>query len=80
MRHIKFGNYWPKSSWYKDVNARQTMDEERCTTDDDGRQPLAIGHLSYPGDLKNIFLKNVVFVSNTIALETGYIIWQLGKL
>ena len=30
----------------EDINARRT-------TDDDGRQPIAIGHLSYSGDIKN---------------------------
>ena len=39
---------WSSSSWEEDVNARRTK-----KTDDDGRQPIAIGHLSYmyPGSL-----------------------------
>ena len=49
MLHTKFGKDWPSSSWEEDVNARRT-------TDDDGRQPRAIGHLSDSGDL-NISLK-----------------------
>ena len=48
MLHTKFGLDSPSSSWEEDVNTWQT-------TDDDGRQPIAIGHLSYSGysgDLK----------------------------
>ena len=46
LLHTKFGSYWPSSSSEEDVNARRT-------TDDDGRQPIAIGHLSYSGELKS---------------------------
>ena len=45
MLHAKFGKDWPSTSWEEDVNARRT-------TDDDERQPIAIGHLSDSGDLK----------------------------
>ena len=45
MLHTKFGLDWLRSSSEEDVNARRT-------TVDDGRQPIAIGHLSYSGDLK----------------------------
>ena len=44
----EFGLDWPSSSWGEDVNRRRT-------TDDDGRQPIAMGHLSYSGDLKTFF-------------------------
>ena len=45
---------WPSSSWEEDVN--------------DGRQPVAIGHLSYSGDLKKV-LKYVweIFVDISLA-------------
>ena len=46
MLHTKFGKDWPSSSWEEDVNGRRT-------TDDDGRQTIAIGHLSDSGDLKD---------------------------
>ena len=36
---------WLSSSWEEYANARQTMD--------DGRQPIAIGHLIDSGDLKS---------------------------
>ena len=48
MLHTKFGKDWPSSFWGEDVNAQPT-------TDDDGRQPIAIGHLSDSGDLKIYF-------------------------
>ena len=45
MPHTKFGKDWLSSFWGEDVNAR-------CTLHDDGRQPIAIGHLSNSCDLK----------------------------
>ena len=39
-------------------HGRRTMDNERWTTDDDRRQPIAIGHLSYSGDLTNFIKTN----------------------
>ena len=40
---------------------RTTTDNARGRTDDDGRQPTAIGHLSDSGDLKdNIVLKSEI--------------------
>ena len=43
--YTKFGKDWPSSSLGEDVNARHT-------TDDDGRQPIAISHLCDSVDLK----------------------------
>ena len=43
--HNKFHDNWISSFWGEDVNARRT-------THDDGRQPIAKGHLSDSGDLK----------------------------
>ena len=44
MLHTKFGKNWPSSSWEEAVHGWQTMDN-------DGRQPIAIGHLSDSSDL-----------------------------
>ena len=52
MLHTKFGKDWPSSFWGEDVNVRRT-------TDDDGRQPIAIGHLSDSVDLKIEILSEV---------------------
>ena len=52
MLHIKFAYDWPSNSW-KDA---------RRTADDDGRQPIAIGHLSDSGDRKKVqssYLKTI---------------------
>ena len=49
MLHTKFGKDWPSSFWEEDVNAWRT-------TDDDGRQPIAIGHLSHSGDLITLYM------------------------
>ena len=68
MLHTKFGKDWPSSSWEEDVNARHT-------TDDDGRQPIAIGHLSYSADLKNsVDLTNFYY-----KLWTKYHIHKINK-
>ena len=39
MLHTKFGQGWPSSFWEENVNWQRTKH-------DDGRQPIAIGHLS----------------------------------
>ena len=47
------------------------MDDARRTTHDDGRQPIAIGHLSDSGDLKS-FMKNtmsVLLITSTFFIE-----------
>ena len=36
------------------VKIDQVALEKKMLTDDDGRQPIAIGHLSDAGDLKNL--------------------------
>ena len=49
MLHTKFGWDWSSSSWEEDVNAWRT-------TQDDGRQPIVIGHLCDSSDLKKNLL------------------------
>ena len=68
MLHIEFAYDWPSSSLEEDVNSRRT-------TNDNGRQPIALG---YSGDLKkhkkhtlykynrNTVQKITVCVSNTV--------------
>ena len=38
------------------LEKKMLTDDGRRTPHDDGRQPIAIGHLSDSGDLKNILL------------------------
>ena len=47
------------SSWEEDVNAR---------TDDDGHQPIAIGHLSDSSDLKILKHENTTTLFKTVHL------------
>ena len=70
MPHTKFGWDWPISSWEEDVDARRT-------TDDDGRQPIAIGYLSYSGDLKTMVLYRKLWNFDLLWKKT-IILW--GKM
>ena len=42
------------------VRIGPVVSEEKMTTHDDGRQPIAIGHLSDSGDLIKIFHANML--------------------
>ena len=46
-------------------DARRTMDDAQRTTHDDGRQPIAIGHLSDSGDLKKMEGKVICLFDKT---------------
>ena len=49
MLHTKFGKGCCEE---EDINTRRTKDVARGTTHDDGRQLIALGHLSDLSDLK----------------------------
>ena len=52
MLHTKFGKGCRGSCEEEDVNTRRTKGVARGTTHDDGRQLIALGHLSNLSDLK----------------------------
>ena len=59
------------------------MHNERRTTDDDGRQPKAIGHLSDSGDLKTIETLGI-FINQVHSFDiysvTLFIRWNSSRI